>query len=267
MAETAENTGKAEKGKKKARKSWQVGRTVRIRRDQVVEDGYNPRYISPANMDRLKKSIRKNGLVGTLVWNRATGHIVGGHQRLAALDACARTTDYELDVTEVEMPLKDEVRLNVALNNADSQGEFDFAALRDLSIEFGLDASEDFGFSDEAIEINFPEKAEALALDPGTGGNSPGRVADEAEIARMKEAKREAREKLKEQRADLGDYLTEPKGVLTVVFDSETAKADWFRSRDVDDAPSVVHVSELEELLSARKTAEDRPETDAEQSR
>lgn len=260
MAET-------EKARKKGRKSWQVGRTVRIRRDQVVGDNYNPRYISPANMDRLKRSIRKNGLVGTLVWNRATGHIVGGHQRLAALDACARTQDYELDVTEVDMPLKDEVRLNVALNNADSQGEFDFAALRDLSVEFGLDAAEDFGFSDEAIEINFPEKAEALALDPETGGIPTERVADEAEIAKMKEAKREARERLKEQRADLGDYLTEPKGVLTVVFDSETAKAEWFRSRGIGEAPSVVHVSELEELLSSRKTAEDGTEKGAENAR
>lgn len=260
MAET-------EKARKKERKSFQVGRTVRIRRDQVVADGYNPRYISPANMDRLKRSIRKNGLVGTLVWNRVTGHVVGGHQRLAALDACMRTQDYELDVTEVDMPLKDEVRLNVALNNADSQGEFDFAALRDLSAEFGLDVSEDFGFSDEAIEINFPEKAEELALDPETGANPPERVADDAEIARMKEAKREARERLKEQRADLGDYLTEPKGVLTVVFDSETAKADWFRSRGMDEAPSVVHVSELDELLSARKTAEDGTENGAENAR
>ena len=260
MAET-------EKARKKERKSFQVGRTVRIRRDQVVGDGYNPRYISPANMDRLKKSIRRNGLVGTLVWNRATGHIVGGHQRLAALDACMRTQDYELDVSEVDMPLKDEVRLNVALNNADSQGEFDFAALRDLSAEFGLDVSEDFGFSDEAIEINFPEKAEELALDPETGASPPERVADDAEIARMKEAKREARERLKEQRANLGDYLTEPKGVLTVVFDSETAKADWFRSRGMDEAPSVVHVSELEEFLSARKTAEDGTENGAENAR
>lgn len=254
---------KGESKKKRERKHFQVGRTVRIARGLIVPDDVNPRYIRPDNMERLKRSIRKNGLVGPLVWNRTTGHIVGGHQRLEALDACMRTLDYELDVTEVELPLKDEVRLNVALNNADAQGAFDFGALRDLSLEFGLDVSGDFDFAPETVEINFPEAAEALSLDPETGAPEPERVAAPEEIARMKEAKKAAREELKEQRAELGDYLTEPKGVLTVVFDRESAKAEWFRSRGVDEPPNVVHMSELEEIL-ARNPAESAPEAAAE---
>ncbi len=248
--------------KEKERKSFQVGRTVRIGRDQIVADEYNPRFISADNMDRLKKSIRKNGLVGTLVWNRTTGHIVGGHQRLEALDACMRTKNYELDVTEVEMPLKDEIRLNVALNNSDSQGVFDFAAIRDLSLEFGLDVAEDFGFSEESVDINFPEVAEVAALDPEAGEAPRERVADADEIAKMKEVKKAAREELKEQRAELGDYLSEPKGILTVVFDKESAKNEWFRSRGIVEVPNVVHITELEGLL--RKSAETEAEDTAE---
>ena len=68
------------------KKGFQRGESRKIQRTQVVLDDYNPRYISPANAQRLKKSLKDNGLVGTLIWNKTTGHIVGGHQRLGVLD-------------------------------------------------------------------------------------------------------------------------------------------------------------------------------------
>ncbi len=231
---------------KKARKSFQTGRTVRLHRSKIVPDDVNPRTMSEANMKRLKESIRKNGLVGPLVWNATTGHVVGGHQRLAALDSLMRTDDYELDVTEVAMSLRDEVRLNVALNNADAQGEFDFAMLGQLAADFGLDVAKDFGFSPDTVEISFPslEPSSAAATD------APRREATPEEIARMKEAKREAREKLKADREELGDYNTDPKGILTIVFANETAKREWLAARGVEDA-DVVHIDTLEAALSA----------------
>lgn len=199
-------------------------------------------------MDRLKESIRKNGLVGPLVWNRTTGHVVGGHQRLAALDSLMRTRDYDLEVTEVTMPLRDEIRLNVALNNADSQGEFDFAMLGQLASDFNLDVESDFGFSPETVDISFP------SLD-GLPGNYRGSTAEERtatpeEIAKMKDAKKKAREKLKADREEFGDYNTDAKGTLTIVFDGETAKREWYAAHGgTGDPPDIIHSSTLDKLI------------------
>ena len=225
----------------------QRGKVVTISRSDIVADDINPRTISEENMRRLKESIKKNGLVGHPVWNRQTGHIVGGHQRIAALDAIMRTQGYELDVLEVDMPLKDEVRLNVALNQQDAQGEFDFSVIADLATDFGLDLSADFGFSDEVIEINFPE----FSVTPENDTAEIPRNASDEDIAKMKEAKKATRERNKEFRHEYGDFNGEPKGVLTVVFDRESAKEQWFRNHGFGDEeiPSVMHVYDFEKLF------------------
>lgn len=231
--------------KKTDRKQFQRGTVMTISRDMVVEDDINPRTITEDNMKRLKASIEKNGLVGHLVWNKATGHIVGGHQRLAALDSLMHTKKYELDVLMVNMPLKDEVRLNVALNNQDSQGEFDFDALAALAADFKLDPSEDFGFSPELVEINFPE----FSVTPEETATEEKRTASEEDIALMKERKKAVREKNKEFRQEYGDYNGEPKGCVTVVFDRESAKKQWFLDRGIEEAPAVMHVNDFEKLF------------------
>lgn len=231
--------------KAKDRKDYQRGTVMKISREMVVDDDINPRTISEDNMRRLKFSIEKNGLVGHLVWNKATGHIVGGHQRLAALDSLMHTKKYELDVLMVDIPLKDEVRLNVALNNQDSQGEFDFDMLANLAEEFKLSPSEDFGFSPELVEINFPE----FSVTPEEVAEEHQRTASEDDIALMKERKKAVREKNKEFRQEYGDYNGEPKGVLTIVFDRESAKKQWFLDRGIDEPPNVMHVYDFEKLF------------------
>lgn len=218
-----------------------------------MPDDFNPRFISAANAERLKKSIKDNGLVGHLVWNRTTGHIVGGHQRLEALDSLMRTDNYQLEVLEVQLPLKEEVKLNVVLNNTDNQGEFDFSALSELATQFDLDVSADFGFSDEVIDIQFPAIAEIGAV--GDDGEPVvEKVASPEEIARMKELKKEVREKLKAERNETGDYNTEAKGILTIVFDRESAKKQWMidHGADGDNIPNVMHIYDFEKLISGK---------------
>lgn len=187
--------------------------------------------------------------MGHLVWNKTTGHIVGGHQRLDALDSLMRTDEYDIEVLMVELPLKEEVKLNVVLNNTDNQGEFDFSALTSLASEFGLDVAADFGFSEEVIDIQFPEIAEIA--DMGDDGEPvPEKVASPEEIARMKELKKETREKLKAERGETGDYMTEAKGVLTIVFDKESSKKEFFESHGFeDDPPNVMHIDEFSKML------------------
>lgn len=223
----------------------QKGDVVTVHRSAIVDDDINPRTITEDNMRRLKESIRKNGLVGHLVYNKATKHIVGGHQRLAALDSIMRTDDYVLDVLQVDMPLKDEVRLNVALNQQDSQGEFDFDMIANLAKDFDLDISDDFGFSADTIDVNFPDFSVNDETPDGVGKAT----ASQEDIAKMKEAKKSTRERNKEFRQEYGDFNGDAKGVLTVVFDRESAKRQWFLDRGIDEPPNVIHVNEMEKLF------------------
>lgn len=236
--ETRKNSSKRTQGSKK--KSFQKGEIVTIARSCVVEDDLNPRYISPANAERLKKSIRNNGLVGPLVWNSQTGHIVGGHQRLDALDELMGDNgDYDLQVVKVDLPLKEEIKLNVVLNNGDSMGVFDFAKLDWLANEFSIDVKTEFGFSQEVVDLQFPDLKENNSFLEVENAVPARRVADEAEIAKMKELKKETREKLKESRNEIGDYKTEAKGVLTLVFETETMKRNFLSDIGLEDSNCV----------------------------
>src|SRR3990167_6581730 len=69
---------------------------------------YNPRVALKPGMpeyEKLKRSIVEFGYAELAVWNRRTGHVVGGHQRLVVLGDLGRT---EADVIVVDLPLERE---------------------------------------------------------------------------------------------------------------------------------------------------------------
>ena len=102
-------------------------RIVRKRLDELRPTDYNPRRISRDEFEKLKRSIREFGYVEPIVWNRRTGRVVGGHQRLKAL----RELGYkDVDVVEVDLDEKREMALNVALNRI--SGGWDEAKLLDV---------------------------------------------------------------------------------------------------------------------------------------
>jgi len=91
---------------------------------------YNPRIdIQPGDRDydRLQRSMDEFGFVEPLVWNRRTGNLVGGHQRLKIL--AARGVG-RIEVSVVDLPLEREQALNVALNKIG--GDWDERKLADL---------------------------------------------------------------------------------------------------------------------------------------
>ncbi len=47
---------------------------------------YNPRRITPERLDQLGRSMKKFGDLSSIVFNRRTGRLVGGHQRIKHLD-------------------------------------------------------------------------------------------------------------------------------------------------------------------------------------
>lgn len=93
---------------------------------------YNPRRpLKPGSPGyrRLERSLREFDLVQPLVWNRTTGHVVSGHQRLDILKAKGVT---DVEVVVVELSLEKEKALNVALNNSLVGGDWDAVKLIDV---------------------------------------------------------------------------------------------------------------------------------------
>jgi hypothetical protein len=86
---------------------------------------YNPRVpltSGDAAYQRLSRSLAEFGLVQPIVWNRQTGHVVAGHQRLEVLkqQGCR-----EVDCVIVDLPLEREQALNVTLNNPSVASDWD----------------------------------------------------------------------------------------------------------------------------------------------
>lgn len=143
---------------------------------------YNPRRdLNPGDKDyeKLKHSIEEFGFVEPVVWNRRTGFVVGGHQRLKVLLDMGET---EIDCVIVDLEPEKEKALNLALNRI--QGDWDEEKLTELladldgsafDISFtGFDAEEidalmNKFYSAEATEDNF-DQGKATAEIEAAGG-------------------------------------------------------------------------------------------------
>lgn len=65
-----------------AKSKYQAYDTETINRSDIKNAPYNPRIMDVKAKKRLKANIAKHGLVAALTWNKRTGNLVGGHQRL-----------------------------------------------------------------------------------------------------------------------------------------------------------------------------------------
>ena len=122
----------------------------KIKRSQIKFADYNPRIIDESNQKKLIKAIKENGLIEPLVWNKRTGTLVGGHQRLTAADKIYRKKDYDVPVAIIDCDLKTEKKLNVQLNNPSMQGDWDLNELADLAKDVSF---EDMGFNKADIDF------------------------------------------------------------------------------------------------------------------
>lgn len=138
-----------------AKSKYQNYDTEIITRDMIKNADYNPRLMDKEAKLRLKKNIAKHGLVSALTWNKRTGNLVGGHQRLEQLDALEKNKDYELTVCVVDVDEREEAMLNVQLNNPSMQGEWDFDKLAMVADDFDLDLKDDLGFTELDIDLMF----------------------------------------------------------------------------------------------------------------
>lgn len=88
--------------------------------DKLIPMERNPRKMDEHDFEELKTSIQKYGLVEPLVFNKRSGHVVGGHQRLTALKSLGHT---EVEVVVVDLSEEQELDLNLRLNR--TSGSFD----------------------------------------------------------------------------------------------------------------------------------------------
>lgn len=191
---------------------------ITIHRSQIKNAEYNPRFIGKDAEKRLKNGLKKYGLATTLTWNKRTGNLVSGHQRLKQMDILEGTQDYELTVACVDLSTKDEMALNVQMNNTSMMGEFDIEALEDM-INLGADVN-DFGFSESDIDIMF--------------GNSElaEKFQDSSEVEEAKDTLRDIKQNRKEY-AEKAKQDNDASYYFMVVCESSTEREELFNKMGV----------------------------------
>lgn len=139
--------------------------------DQIQTAEYNPRKdLQPGDPEyqAIKNSIERWTLLEPLIWNRRTGNLVGGHQRLKILQETGAT---EVAVSQVDLDPAEEKALNLALNKA--QGAWDEERLV-MTIEELIASGQDLtgtGFTEKDLDrllsecqgLDFSEQEAAAA--------------------------------------------------------------------------------------------------------
>ena len=138
---------------------------VKVNRKDIHGADYNPRKISESARKKLRAGIKKYGIVQPVIVNKKTMNIVGGHQRITEMDTIIRKPDYELSITMIDVDEKNEVSINVFLNNQSAMGEWDTFALQDIKGIFPeIDFEIDMGFDVSDINILFGKQEKEQKL-------------------------------------------------------------------------------------------------------
>ena len=69
-----------------AKTKYQSGSVELMWRSAISEHPMNPRTLSDAARKKLRASVKEIGVMDTPVFNKRTGKLVGGHQRLHTID-------------------------------------------------------------------------------------------------------------------------------------------------------------------------------------
>lgn len=130
---------------------------------QLKEAAYNPRVKLEPGMPewgKLERSIREFGVVEPIVWNKRTGNVVGGHQRLSVAKYIGMA---EVPCSVVDLSEHDEMILNTALNKI--KGRWDYDKLESLLRGFDFEVATLSGFAAEEIAVILSSNEDLLADD------------------------------------------------------------------------------------------------------
>lgn len=197
-------------------------------RSEITPADYNPRKISDEARKKLKANIKKNGIIGGMVFNEQTKNLVSGHQKLSIADEVnkydieTQKNDYQIKVEVINVDLKTEKELNIFFNSKSVQGEMDYSKLAliipDIDVDLaGLDEI-DLSFVEvempQMIDIDIPtfepqaQKKEEIE-EPKEESHQVEEKEDEPTKEEKKAKIKEIKEKVKEGAVYEGDpYLT-----------------------------------------------------------
>lgn len=207
---------------------------VEVKRSEIHPADYNPRKIDEQGKRMLKRSMKQFGVVGGIIVNSQTGNtIVGGHQKVSILDEMYKypDNDYSLRVEMISVDRKTEKTLNIALNNGNISGQWDYDALARLVPDIDY---KDAGLTDADLNMigcDFllqTEEENSLAgaleemMQPVTEQKEAEKAARQLEraekVAHMKDVKQQVKEQAQETAANMDAYLM-------LSFDTWEAKA------------------------------------------
>ena len=215
---------------------------VEVKRSEIHPADYNPRKIDEQGKRMLKRSMKQFGVVGGIIVNSQTGNtIVGGHQKVAILDEMYKypDNDYSLRVEMISVDRKTEKTLNIALNNGNISGSWDFDALAQLipdidykdagltdadlniiGVDYLLQTEEENNIASELESMMQPvtEQHEAEKAERKAEREALKAQEQAAKVAHMKEVKQQVNESAQKQAQDMDAYLM-------LSFDTFEAKA------------------------------------------
>lgn len=139
--------------------------TKEILRSTIHFAEYNPRTIDEEGKRQIARSIRNFGIVGGILVNGRTNTVISGHQRIAELDRKFGypEKDYLLKAEVGDWDEKEEIELNILLNNPNVGGRWSFDKLRLLvpKIDFKDAGLTEADLNMIGVDFNFQSPGEA----------------------------------------------------------------------------------------------------------
>jgi hypothetical protein len=128
---------------------------MEIHRRDIKNAPYNARSIDKHAKRSLERKLKARGLLKALVWNKRTGNLVEGHQRLDIMDALEVDDNWRMTINVVDLSPEQEVEENIAFNNEQLMGYYDTTKLELALQTDGLDLAMT-GFDKMDLEQLFP---------------------------------------------------------------------------------------------------------------
>lgn len=179
---------------------------IEVMRSEINFAPYNPRRISDEARKKLKANLKKVGIMGGIVWNKTTGNLVSGHQKVAICDEVnhynqeTHENDYALFVEVVELNEKEEKEQNLFMNNRSVQGEFDDELLKQMLSEIDYEQAGFTAFDISIYGIGI-DNYQAETPKPVQDWSVDSLTENDERLARINESTKQAEENTKINRS------------------------------------------------------------------
>lgn len=217
---------------------------VELNRSEIRPADYNPRVIDAEAKKALKRSIKRFGVVGGIIVNKRTNNtIVGGHQKVAVLDEMYKypENDYALRVEMIDVDFETEKTLNIALNNSNISGRWDYEKLAQLipdidykdagltdadlnmiGVDYLLQTEEENNIADALEDLMSPiiEEREEAKAERAAERAMQKEIDREAKVQHMKDVKQQVKESAMAKAEEMDAYVM-------LSFSSWSAKAEF----------------------------------------